>query len=495
MKQPAVKSYFFGKGYRDAFRTIGRAWRYNMEDVSKHRDNIAYYVGGWFGKIWVVLFNVFAILSVIFIGTAVFLAVTVIHLTLVFTLMLAVYALFSLVWIADKLFLLYHRVFVACPKCRERFSKLIYFCPKCGIKHTNLAPGVYGILYRTCSGESGKEFCGRRLPATFFTGRGRLQSQCPVCEAKLAANEAVPVCIPVVGGTSVGKTCFITAVMKVLIEEIAPQNKLTIYFNEKKSPLYMKSKVDCEEMIRKFNSGIKQNKTSDFNPLAYNFFIKSKNLVPERLMYIYDIAGEALFTEHGLTTQKQYDYSHGIIFLVDPLAIPKVRRQYQHCSDFSKHSATESDLNDAFESFLHNFQRISGLSTKRLSSIPCAIVINKTDAYDLENKIGFKAAAAAYFNPPKGKKFKKFEDAMSHVARKWLLENEMSNFVKQVEMSFKHKKYFTCSSLGHVNYGKAFTPIRVFLPVKWIVGHFDKALYRRLKPYAVINHEGQVESA
>lgn len=495
MVQPAVKSYFFGKGYNDAFKVIRDAWFYNLQTAQKFVDNISNYHGGWFLKIWVVLFNVFAIVSVYVVGTTVFLALTAVHLTIVFLLMLVVYTLFTIIWLADKSFLAYHRVFTACPNCKEKYPMPVYICPNCAAEHTRLVPGVYGILTRTCAGEPGKEFCGKKLPTTFFNGRKKLLSKCPNCSASFGANEAVPVCIPVVGGPSVGKTCFISAVMKELIEDICPQNGLTVDFNEGKSPLYQRNKIECDEMIRKYDQGVLQTKTANQNPLAYNFFIKGKFLVPERLMYIYDIAGEALFTQDALTTQKQYDYSHGIIFLVDPLAIPEVRRRYQGKPDFPKHRVTESDINDTFESFLHNFKRISGLSSRKLSKVPCAIVINKTDAYDLENKIGFKAVAAALVNPPKGKKFKSFEDAMSYVARKWLIDNGMLNFVKQVEMSFKAKQYFTCSSLGHVQDGRGFSSVRVFLPVKWILSYFDKTLYRRFKPYSVIQFEGQEESA
>ena len=38
--QPAKKSYFFGKGYRDVGNTIKGAWRRNFVSLRKFKNNI-----------------------------------------------------------------------------------------------------------------------------------------------------------------------------------------------------------------------------------------------------------------------------------------------------------------------------------------------------------------------------------------------------------------------------------------------------------------------
>src|SRR5699024_11808434 len=110
-------------------------------------------------------------------------------------------------------------------------------CPDCGAQHTNLPPGMYGILRRTCS-------CGRKLPTAFFNGRKKLQAICPNCLQRgrttyLNDRESRPLCIPVVGGRSVGKTAYITAFSKEFIENVAPAKGIEIeFYNSKKEDIY-----------------------------------------------------------------------------------------------------------------------------------------------------------------------------------------------------------------------------------------------------------------
>lgn len=478
-EQPAVKSYFFGKGYNDLNNVLSGAWANNHSTAKVFIDqmSLSWDIGIPYLKWFTIIACLFATVAMYVVGTAFYLALAAIHVLILFIIMSIVYTLFTVTWIADRLYVASNKVFAACPRCKEKYTLPIYLCPSCGVEHTKLTPGVYGILKRTCE-------CGHKIPTTFFNGRRNLPAKCTKCQGLIGTKEAVPVCIPVIGGPSVGKTCFISGVMKELVETVAPGCNLTIDFYDSRN------EVECMQMIQKYNQGILQTKTANLNPLAYNFFIKGKFLIPERLMYIYDIAGEAFNTSDALSTQKQYDYSHGIIFVIDPLSIPDIRDKYQHLGDFAKHGANVTDLNDTFDSFMINFKRISGLSANKLSKIPCAIVINKTDAFDLENKIGFKAAAAAFINPEKGKKYSDIEDAVSALARQFLMENGMSNFVKNTEMCFKKRKYFTCSSLGHLPNGNSFSPIRVFLPVRWIISNFDKKLWNRIKGYHKVQAEG-----
>lgn len=42
--QPAKKSYFFDKGYKDLANTIKGAWTRNFDSIRKHASNLRIYV-------------------------------------------------------------------------------------------------------------------------------------------------------------------------------------------------------------------------------------------------------------------------------------------------------------------------------------------------------------------------------------------------------------------------------------------------------------------
>lgn len=472
--QPAIKSYFFDKGYTDLTNVIRGAWTSNNEAAKdyKARIGIAWHSGDKWLR-WVkAIFYIFATISMNVFGTMFFGLITILHVSILLVLMIIVYILFTVVWITDTLYITLNGIFGACPKCKEKFKIPIYEC-KCGRAHTRLTPGVYGILKRKCE-------CGELLPATFFNGRPGLchiegyRAKCPHCDNIIRTGEAVPICIPVIGGPSVGKTCYITAVMKELIEDVCPTAGLSVRFYDNRN------EVEYTQMVEKYKNGSLQTKTADLNPAAFNFFIEK--IIPKRLVYLYDIAGEAFSTSDALDTQKQYEYSHGFVFIIDPLSIPEVRSSYDENSDFSAYRASVTDLDDTFDAFLMNLKRISGLTANQLSKVPCAIAINKVDAYDLESKIGIKAANAL-MEENKELNLKDTWAAMDYLARQFLIQNGMNNFLKSVDLNFKNNRYFSCSSLGHIQNGREFNGIRVFEPVRWIVSSIDRKLAKKFKNY------------
>ena len=202
-RQPAVKSYFFGKGYRQLFGTIADAWSGNEQSACRVREKIKlllkYHSSGsvmrWIDRI-IVLFKLLELFSIYFFGTIASAAFSLIHMLIVFSVMLGVYIMFALIWTADRGYILIKGIFGACPKCKGKYKMPVYVCD-CGAEHTRLTPGIYGILRRKC-------LCGNKLPTTFFNGRRLLASKCPCCGSVLSSREAVPVCIPAIGGPSVG---------------------------------------------------------------------------------------------------------------------------------------------------------------------------------------------------------------------------------------------------------------------------------------------------
>lgn len=191
--QPAKKSYFFEKGYIDLGNTIKGAWSRNSDSIKKYVSNLQDLGDkSLIPKIFFAVINIIAVIAVVVFGSIITAAITVINIAVLIFFMAIVYIGFSIIWIIDRLYLVRNKIFTACHECKEKSLIPTYICPNCGAKHTNLTPGVYGILHRTCN-------CGEKLPTTFFNGRKLLAAECPHCGHPLSDRESRPICIPVVG--------------------------------------------------------------------------------------------------------------------------------------------------------------------------------------------------------------------------------------------------------------------------------------------------------
>ena len=321
-KQPAKKSYFFGQGYIDIGTEIKNSWLQNAQTAKKYYRRYSEKGLMSFSGVY----NLFCALSVVTFGTVFFLLISAVMLSVVSVFFILVYIGFSVAWLFDRLHLTRKKIFTACNECKCKFLIPTYICPKCGARHTNLTPGVYGIFKRTCS-------CGEKLPTTFMNGRRKLKAICPNCLAEgkmtvLNDRESRPLCIPVVGGRSVGKTAYITAFSKEFVETVAPKKGLEIeFYSDAKKDIYSEIKADYESGSTRMTA--RPQDITKSSSISFSFFVKNKALRPERLVHIYDIAGEVFTNNDENEVQRQYEYCHGIIFIIDPFAIPAVRARFE----------------------------------------------------------------------------------------------------------------------------------------------------------------------
>ena len=320
--QPAKKSYFFEKGYQDLGNTIKGAWSRNTDSIKKYAENLKDLGDkGTVAKIFLTIVNVLAMIAVVICGSLITAVITFINIIILLAFMAIVYVGFTFIWFVDRVYLIRKKIFTACHECKEKSLIPTYICPTCGAKHTNLTPGVYGILKRRCN-------CGEKLPTTFFNGRKNLEAECPVCGHKLMDRESRPICIPVVGGRSVGKTAFITAFSREFIETVAPAKGFEIeFYNDKKADIY-------REITQDYIAGSTRmtDRPQDVNmasSVSFSFFVKNPAFSPERLVHVYDIAGEVFTDNSENEVQKQYEYCQGIVLIIDPFAIPSIRHKYE----------------------------------------------------------------------------------------------------------------------------------------------------------------------
>lgn len=474
IEQPAKKSYFFEKGYKDLSNTIKGAWTRNMDSITDYKDNIAIARGSG-GKIAVtfkIVLNVMGIISVLLFGSIITCVITLFNTAVLLSFMICIYVGFTLIWVVDRVYLVRKRIFTACHECKEKMLIPTYICPSCGEKHSVLTPGVYGILKRTCN-------CGEKLPTAFFVkvnGKHRrdLDAICPNCEHPLTDRETVPICIPIVGGRSVGKTAFITAFSHDFIETVAPSKGWDIdSYNSDKEAIY-------QEIVDDYNTGSTRmtDRAHDINKassVSFSFFVKGNDFQPERLVHIYDIAGEVFTDNNENEMQKQYEYCHGIVLIIDPLSIPSIR--YRCESDLSPEDVAgigTADINSVVDSFLNKLREVTGLTDNKMSSVPLAVVISKIDSGGLFAELGQGAIKALIASNPV--KYSNEQDVQDYLCRKFLKDNGMEAFLNNVNIKFKNNRFFACTAIGHARDKGVYRPKGIMKPMEWLFRNADSKM-------------------
>ena len=459
-KQPARVSYFFGKGYVDLGNTIKESWARNFssarEQFSMARDKGFFTMGGGM--------NLIAAISIFTFGSVISAFTTLAHIAILLMFFALIYTCFSLLWLIDRIYIMVNKIKNACPNpdCQASFLIPVYECPKCGAKHTKLVPGKYGIFKRTC-------LCGQKLPTTFLNGRGKLKAYCPVCDQPLIGYTASrQYAFPVIGGPSVGKTCFINMAIEQLISDVAPERNWEVNFisetEEKDHALAMKA----------LNNGIRLQKTELSSLTAYQLMLKLPHEKITRRVYVYDISGEMFSNSSDVQHNLAYSYANGFIFLIDPLTLAQFVMEVEDTVDPNAYGASAKDFGDILDIMLMNLNLMFGLKDKDTVKRNLAVVINKVDIPTLEEKIG--SEAIRQYISDHSETCTNTMDARDAVCREFLEKYGAGNFVRTAETKFKTVRYFTCSALGHNEEGKPYQGKNVVDPVMWLLSEADSSV-------------------
>jgi hypothetical protein len=450
--EPAIESYFFGKGYRDLIAVIKESWESNLDSTKKFFSKIEK-TSEWWKEALSFIFWGGAGISVIVFGTLVFVAVSLLHIVFISSFFLLIYILFTIVWIIERTYLFFHGFFSVCPHCHEKTLLPEYLCDNCGRIHKKLIPNSYGILFHQCE-------CGQRLPATFFVNRGRLQARCPhkKCHHLLHREhvESRKILVPILGGPSAGKTAFMFAVVRKLVEEKAKTMGFETAFVDSNT------ESEYKIIVNQLCKGNVPTKTVASIPKAFNLELK-KGGKTKFVLYIYDPAGEAFENTENLTAHQYYEYLTGMIMIVDPFSIPAVKRNYKNelLETGTNVNPSQLNLEDALNTVLLNLEESFGLSKTGKIKKPLAVVISKVDAFGLEKIIG-ETAITGENDRVKRK---------SNLIRKQLLDWDEAGLIQQIETRFKSVQYFSCSALGRIpdSTNKDFVPHHVFEPMSWLL--------------------------
>lgn len=463
--QPAKPSYFFGPGWKELGLFIKKFWGFNQEDIRKRAEKAET------GKGIMSLSGAGRLLScfsLILFGTLFFVIISAAVSVVLGIAFLIVYVLIFIVWSIDRIHLVRKGIFVACPNCKNKYLIPIYICPGCGEKHTKLTPGKYGVFNRTCN-------CGQKIPSHFITNRGKLDAECPKCGFALSGTGSKPICIPVIGGRSSGKTAYINAFSYDFIEKVARRNGLTITHYNKDTKRFYEQDITNDYLggttrMTKTEMDIKQASSK-----AFSFIIHSDKMSPDRLIQIYDVAGESFVDNTENEEQLQYTYCHGIVFMLDPLSIPVVRNYLDDTvNEVDKSSVGTLDVDLVLDAFMNKLREITGQSSTAVFSVPIAIVISKSDIRTLNQFIGEEIISDYMTEKQYGMDM--YSVAEDRICRQFLIDSGLANFVSNIELKFKNNRFFKCSAIGHTRENGRYNPNGILEPMEWIFQTTDAGL-------------------
>lgn len=485
--QPAKKGYFFEKGFADIKNVIKETFSQIKESIDYHKDE----VDG--SEKYEMAFHISVIVSLWVFGGLISLLVSAAHCIVNFIIMLFYYMLFFVVLLIDRAYLTIKKISISCDECKEKYMYPIYVCPSCEAKHDRLTPSVYGAFRRTCN-------CGYVLPTSILSlknKRSDLKAYCPACERVgrehvVTSVESRPVCIPVIGGPSVGKSAFITAYANLFVDTVALDKDIEVDFYNSRTD------GDFVEKKRFFRNGqiMKTAVETDVNrasSVAFSFFIKHESLDPPRLVHIYDIAGES-FLRGANETQKQYDYCDGFVLILDPFSIPEVMSRFgSQLNSTDLGGTSEERIDSMMENFVLTLENTTDLPRKKILSTPLAVVLNKVDEAALDLIIGDAAAAKAMSAHPAV--FTDVYDTMDFLCREFLRKVDMGDVLAHIQQNFKNTRFFASSAIGHTLNEGRYNPHNVVEVFDWIFSSSaDKKLASLITSTKFKNRKLPIES-
>jgi len=263
----------------------------------------------------------------------------------------------------ERGFMAYGRILQTCPhpSCYAKIALPVYECPSCGRKHRRLTPNSCGAFRHVCR-------CGARLPTTIPLGRYRLTAYCPHCERRLPARigrvRVEP--LPFIGGPAAGKTTFMFLAIRALHARAQGMGGRLAFVEQRHQQAYAGA-------VAEFRRGGQLAKTGPELPLAtmVDVDLPGSN---RRLLYLFDPAGEHFTGAAQVESLRYLDHGEALLFIVDPFALPAVRRSLSPDDELAAMSSDE-DPADTLQRVLNELRsRPDRGRQKRV-----AVVVTKAD--------------------------------------------------------------------------------------------------------------------
>lgn len=379
------------------------------------------------------------------IGYITYFVLNIIAMVIYLVMRLVVYILIPVLGVIDVAM----RVEQHCPYCYNTFKLPHFRCPHCGMIHERLIPAKSGLLFVRCS-------CGHFLPCTVLSKRDRLDPVCPKCDRNLAASNAREFSIQVIGGDSAGKTAFISAFQHIY-REIIDMEKCVIHGEPQDS-------FDSIETMFRDGCTIP---SSPSEVIPYTLVHQSGSSAEQSLVF-YDIPDEVLLSEEYERNPLNFGFSDGIVVLIDPLSVLSVRNECGKLDVGSVSGSSQDSPESIVIHFITKFSEISGRAARKMSSIPVAVLVAKSDIKGINNKVGLAKIESVFRTDPVRYQ-NSMEVAADVICRQYLTDIGLSNILNNLDAVFSMVRCFPISSIGHTaKHGCPFEPHGVIEPIAWI---------------------------
>jgi hypothetical protein len=484
-EQPALPSYFFHGGFVDLKDVIGGAFERCGETISKSKDGMGNAGGDlkdsysnhgfwasvfWFFPLFLFKFGFYLMqfIASVIVTPLVCFSITVFQIAILLVLFLIGSIYFMFITLFDTMYCSINAIVSHCPNCQNKFGMPMYICPICGEEHDRLRPGFYGILNRRCN-------CGEKLPTTFMNGRQKLDAKCPHCKYSIKDGGLhASWCIPIVGGASSGKTCYVNMTMMSL--EKNAHKKYGLQFEHEKNGL-----DEYDINATSLSQGHLPDKTQELQLRYYQFTLTPENMTKQQIS-LCDVAGELFDVVAGsnaINKQIGFKYVNAFMLIIDPLSIPDYRKEVEKNTDIKRYYGGAQRIDEMLDTFVRTLQNMFSVDAKAMLNTDVAVVFSKADIPGLNEKIGESAVFKKASNLSSSARY----ETQNRLCEDFLREYNEDNFLISLKSRFKSIQFFTCSALGHVENGQPFTPSNVEEPFFWLIRKkssvIDKAIRAR----------------
>ncbi len=302
---------------------------------------------------------------------------------------------------------------------------------------------------------------------------------CPNCHQELphTFGECRNYIFAVIGAKEAGKSHYLPSLIEQLKNHVGPRmdmllqpaNDFTInrYRTEFYDPLFNKRHILGTTQSALLNTDIQL-------PMTFSLSFSGRNLLGvdkiKRAITLafFDTAGEDLKSEDTIAAANKYIYrSDGIILLLDPLQLSRVRDQLPSQTALPQQDTETSDIVARVARLI---QRGRGLGPESKIKIPVAIALSKLDAVAplLDDQMQINAVT----RPGLGFDQSDFE-AVNAEVQSLIAKWDSEHLLQQVKTQFTSYGFFALSALGAPPNDKGkikqIVPQRVENPFLWLL--------------------------
>lgn len=332
----------------------GLLHRLGLGRVEREGHGVGTVVLAWSETLGLIVGALLAVLVLAFASAATFVLVAAAALLLAFAAVLLRWTESGQLWVGG--------ITLQCVACHEHVRRPVYQCPAegCDALHAALLPGRFGLLRHCCR-------CGRTLPTLLLTGKHRLQARCDSCAAVLPTGALATrtLHVPIVAGPSAGKTTFMAAAVTCLGSRARTDDPHLQDLVELARPAVEDRDLSSVPATRR-------------QPTVTPGTLRIGRGRRSRLTYLYDFAGEHLYSADELDGWVFLDHVGGVVLVVDPFSLPALRAVVDDDLETRVHPSRVPP-DDVLERLVEALRSRGVVASSGHRSPPIAVVLTKGD--------------------------------------------------------------------------------------------------------------------